>query len=336
MAGVQMRTISVTVLMVVSAVFLWWVVVHFDVYKARWQGPHQQTEILFTGDVFLGRQTEDRIEEFGSSFPFLYIKDVLASAAYTVINFESAVASPHVKTPHYTFRFSTNPAFLPVLKEMGVTHIGLANNHTDDYGQEGYQNTRHELAQVGTPFGDPFGFSEYTSTLVTAGEQTVALVGVYAVDRLVDEEAFATRMSELTESSDLQVVYVHWGTEYQLTHSAEQERLARMFIAAGADLVIGHHPHVVQDIAVYDGVPVVYSLGNLVFDQYFSKAVQEGLLVRWQPGMSALELVPVTTIGQPMQPRLMTNDEKQDFLHAIAARSDLSLRAAIADGTISW
>ncbi len=331
-----LRTCLMAVTMVCSSAFLAFTVTNYETLKSKWQGPVEAKTIIFAGDVFLGRQTEERILQYGESFPFLDIEAVIKNSTFAVMNFESAIAVPHKKTPYYTFQFSTSEKILPSLADVGFTHFGLANNHAYDYGSEGYEKAREVLADAGVVFGAPHELSTTSVAIIEANGVSLGLIGIYAVARIPSEEQIETLLTSVATSTDMQVIFVHWGDEYELIHSATQERLARLFIKHGADLIVGHHPHVVQDIALYDGVPVVYSLGNLVFDQYFSKEVQEGLLVRLQPGRAVLELVPVTTLGQPMQPREMTETERARFLEQLAARSQEALREGILAGKITW
>ena len=97
-----------------------------------------------------------------------------------------------------------------------------------------------------------------------------ALNGTDGVNELVKQEKAESR---------LVIIFPHWGNEYQTTHSSNQEKLAKEWIGAGADLIIGSHPHVVQDAQIIDKKLVIYSLGNFVFDQYFSDETQTGLIV---------------------------------------------------------
>jgi poly-gamma-glutamate synthesis protein (capsule biosynthesis protein) len=133
-------------------------------------------------------------------------------------------------------------------------------------------------------------------------------------------------VSEAKESSSLVVAYVHWGNEYELTHSSAQREFAQSLATAGVDLLIGHHSHVVQDIAVVEGMPVLYSLGNFIFDQYFSAEVQTGLVVTLsvQEDTFTVGLIPHRQCERSV-PCLLPDDEERDFLEALAARSDFEM-----------
>ena len=131
-------------------------------------------------------------------------------------------------------------------------------------------------------------------------------------------------------------MYVHWGDEYVLSHNRRQKEAAQRFVEAGADIVVGHHPHVVQDIQLIDGVPVFYSLGNYIFDQYDSVATQEGLLLHLelQENALAISLVPVSSVGTLSQPGFMSSADHGQFLIDLARRSDKNLQKQIRNGLI--
>jgi poly-gamma-glutamate synthesis protein (capsule biosynthesis protein) len=96
----------------------------------------------------------------------------------------------------------------------------------------------------------------------------------------VDVENLKKLLREMEEKTDLTIVFVHWGEEYRTVHTDAQELLAHVLIDSGADAIIGHHPHVVEDVDEYRGKPIFYSLGNFIFDQYWGPEVEEGYAVR--------------------------------------------------------
>ncbi|MCJ7788674.1 MAG: CapA family protein, partial [Candidatus Atribacteria bacterium] len=130
------------------------------------------------------------------------------------------------------------------------------------------------------------------------------------------------------------IISLHWGEEYQLTNSLAQQKLAHQIIEAGADLIIGHHPHVVQNIEKYQGKLIFYSLGNFIFDQYFFLETQQGLAVGLEvyPDKLIFRLFPLQiNLGQPV---LMKQSQSSEFLIKLAERSDRKLVDAIKSGII--
>jgi poly-gamma-glutamate synthesis protein (capsule biosynthesis protein) len=149
-------------------------------------------------------------------------------------------------------------------------------------------------------------------------------------------EQMAGIISKLAAGSDLVIVEMHWGTEYEHQFSRRQQEIARKLVDNGADIIIGHHPHVVQGMEIYGNKPIFYSLGNFIFDQYFSPDTQEelGVKITWQKNEIAIELIPLFSTGSRLQ--IMETEKKETFLNRFAAWSyldglDLS---AVKDGQL--
>jgi poly-gamma-glutamate synthesis protein (capsule biosynthesis protein) len=214
--------------------------------------------------------------------------------------------------------------------------LSQANNHSFDYDAKGFTYTRQALERHSiVAFGNS---SEITKTSISYLESetgTVALVGINASADIPRTQEFAATLEEASKQSAMQIVYIHWGNEYESIHSRAQELLAREMVAAGADLIVGHHPHVVQDIDVIDGVVVFYSLGNYIFDQYFSQEVQEGLVLALSLDETpVVMLVPVSSAATLSQPSLMQPQPHSQFLDSLAQRSDAQLQENIKKGVI--
>lgn len=292
--------------------------------------------VRFFGDVMLGRHVETLMHSNGQEYPLdNWWLDVKSDAS--VINFESAMTKPHRQTRNFTFQFATNPTFISALDKLHVTHASLANNHALDFGQAGYNLTTVSLTENNiTTFGHPTSIATSTSaSFFRKNDITISLVGLHTLFKTPSHSDLSSLFTYVNEMSDVQVVFVHWGDEYSLVSNAEQQQLAEQLVDLGADVIIGHHPHVVQEIALIAGVPVFYSLGNFIFDQYFSPAVQDGLVVDMVIGESlAFNLHPVTSQNTPSQPRLLSNDEQMEFLQILADRSDKKLYDMILEGRI--
>lgn len=293
--------------------------------------------LVFVGDVMLARDVEMKMAEYGTDHPFMQVTDLLDTPV-VVGNFEAAVPKRHVPTPHFGMRFSVKPDNAGALVNAGFTHLSLANNHADDFGASGYRSTVDTLDEFGlVPFGQPRSLDESSVSFVEIGGVRIALVGAYAVDSVPSDVEIEAAFKFAERGSEVQIAYVHWGNEYALTHNAEQERLAHAFVEAGADIVIGHHPHVVQDIGEYEGAPIFYSLGNFIFDQYFSAAVEEGLALRMKVGKDVIELtlVPLSSADSRTSPRSLVGFERAAFLANLANRSAKALKDEIRSGALS-
>jgi gamma-polyglutamate biosynthesis protein CapA len=293
--------------------------------------------LLFLGDVMLGRHVEVLAKRHGISYLTAAMVPITASNITIVANFESAMATPHKPTESGEMRFSTDRSLLPVLRELGVTHASLANNHALDYSVSGYENTKAELSALGiVPFGHPTVLSSSSISYQVVAGTKVAVIGIHTLFVEPSTSALTTVVKEASANSDLQIAYVHWGNEYELVHSSSQKAVAQVLVDAGIDVIIGHHPHVTQDIGLIEGIPVFYSLGNFIFDQYFSKDVKEGYSVQLEVTSDALQftLIPHRQeVKSQITP--LTGVEKAVFLEALAARSDLTIATEIMAGTIT-
>jgi poly-gamma-glutamate capsule biosynthesis protein CapA/YwtB (metallophosphatase superfamily) len=219
--------------------------------------------------------------------------------------------------------FDTTPDNLPMLKAAGFTHLSLSNNHADDFGPQVTLDSRAAIEAAGLiPFGDP-GDSENFIIRENLGGVSLSLVGFHA---------FGEKTTELTAAIQNEkaqgrfvIVYPHWGVEYATTAPGVETQAAQTFINAGADLIIGAHPHVVQNIEVIDGVPVVYSLGNFLFDQDFSPETQQGLIahVTITPETLELTFTPVRILN------------RQTTVMEEPAASQLLLDLGLTDGRLS-
>jgi poly-gamma-glutamate synthesis protein (capsule biosynthesis protein) len=296
---------------------------------------HQYDSLVFVGDVLLARNVEFLMRTKGSEYPFAGLSPFQFSVHPALIgNFESAIPTEHQPTPIGQLNFSVSPQFVPMLSQSGFTHLSLANNHTNDFGEAGLVHTRSTLEKSLVTFGDPHTVSDSRVAKLQIHEQAISIIGIHALS-VLDDEAIRAVLQAGESAHEYQIVYIHWGEEYALRHNQQQRNIAERLVEYGADLIIGHHPHVVQGIENIDGTLVFYSLGNYIFDQYFSKDVQEGLLLSIQFGeQSAIDLLPVTSQYSPSQPTLMSPKNHKAFLEQLARKSDVELQSAIRSGQL--
>lgn len=296
-------------------------------------------QLVFVGDVMLGRHVEFLMDRIEMDYPFagLDLLEEFGKNAAVIGNFESAMDPEHIPTPAFAMRFSVPQDHIDPLKRAGFTHVSLANNHSLDYGAVGYQNAVTILEKTGIKtFGHQRGATKNSVTYLQTDHGMVALIGLNATGGNFAETEARQLLMESSEYSQLQIVYIHWGIEYDTTHATAQREIATSLVEAGADLIVGHHPHVVQDIESIDGVPVLYSLGNYVFDQYFNVDVQEGLVAVVEfDSTSLVRLVPVSSQKSVSQPQLLSGDERAEFLYNLAKRSDPRHQNSIKHGQLA-
>lgn len=289
--------------------------------------------IVVTGDIMLGRTVERVSLAQGFGYPFLYTKDIFSGADAVFSNLEGPVPFLHEKTPAYSFRFSFLPESTQALKNAGVDVVTLANNHTTDFGEKGYSDTTKVLEKEGIDFvGHPVRMGEGLTFEKSIHHRNVRFVGLNDTYTPIESKKVTELIQRLKKDGTFIIVAVHWGEEYKNTSNERQQRLGHVLIDAGADVVVGHHPHVVEEVEIYHQKPIFYSLGNFIFDQYFSEDVQEGLAVKISLGDKnvSYELIPVDL--HKSQPKKMTPDAAGKFLAELSQRGATDIQWETARG----
>ncbi len=298
-------------------------------------GSESEASLFFAGDVMLGREVEALMQREGRDAPFLAIAPILQRSAVCVANLEGPIVSNPVHTGHLKFHF--DPKTAVVLAQAGFTHLGLANNHGMDQGLEGLRATRDILHSAKLiPMGDPTWDSTPEVERAQVGTHAVLLLTLNATEpyfQLSKHEALLRRLRAINPAAFL-VVTVHWGHEFRPDANPQQETLGRALVEAGADLIVGHHPHVVQNIEQYRGKWIVFSLGNFVFDQWIQPEAQRNLLLKVTFPASGYrcELIPVE--GGHAKPRPAKGDMRRQILDSIAAKSSPEIQETLRSGIL--
>jgi poly-gamma-glutamate synthesis protein (capsule biosynthesis protein) len=195
----------------------------------------------------------------------------------TCINLEGTFTDQgHPVQKAHTFRGPTS--YVNILTQNSVEFVTLANNHTMDYGQSGYDSTVATLKGAGIPYVE----RDCSTIVTTANGLKVGFYG--AVYYLMETEVITEAIRQLREEADIVVFVPHWGYETNHHRNEEQLKLAHAVIDAGADIVWGSHPHVLQEIEVYNDAIIFYSLGNFSFggniapDDYDSALIQQEVI----------------------------------------------------------
>jgi poly-gamma-glutamate synthesis protein (capsule biosynthesis protein) len=187
-----------------------------------------------------------------------------------------------------------------------------------------------------SPFGHPNQVATTSTTLITSGDYIIGILALNEIFEPISRSTIIQKIADLSVVSDFQVAYVHWGEEYKLKHNQAQETLAHALIDSGIDVVVGHHPHVTQDIEIYNDKPIFYSLGNFLFDQYFSVDVQQGLVLSLTLSSTSAQytIIPISSENSLSEPHLMTTPESSLFLKNLSRRSDQRYIDNIASGKL--
>jgi len=284
----------------------------------------KQIRLLFFGDLMLDRNVGARIKENNLDYLFtkLAVRNFFGNYDLISANLEGAVTDGGVHyLPDNAYDFAFAPALIEELKNYNFNFFNIANNHLTDQGQRGVSETGDNLNQLGINFsGCPDSVVDgCSSKIVTINNLKIGLAGFSMVYHPIDLAAAEKIIKDLAETTDFVAVNIHWGAEYAHQFSKSQQSIGRALIDAGADLIIGHHPHVVQGAENYNGKYIFYSLGNFIFDQYFSPDTQQGLAVEIIIDFDDLENILYQYNLYPLQSQssqvdLMSDEQKEKFL----------------------
>lgn len=287
--------------------------------------------IHFVGDIMLDRGVRIKIDQAGTvEYPWEEMDRFFDGSHLTVGNLEGTVnEQPSTYTFDPPFRFVFSPESIIELEKY-IDVVSLANNHSSDVGSAGELETREWLEEIGIDW-----FGSYRDPVprfdTTINDRKISLIGYHQFQ--ANEDSLIETIETAKSDDQFVIVMPHWGTEYITAPSSSQRRLAQLMIDAGADLIIGGHPHVPQGIEIIDNVPVIYSLGNFIFDQVIPETWQAltiGLTIG--ENTASISLIPVLTKdGQPIP---INKEGSQALFERIAAASDEGLRDQILQGLI--
>ena len=200
-------------------------------------------------------------ENYGADYFLQNVKDIFSTDDLTIANFEGTLTDSD-KREDKTFAFKAPASYASILTGGSVEAVNTANNHSHDYGEQSFNDTLAALDDTGIVH---FGYDE-TAVMDVKGIK-VGLVGIYELyDHLEREQQLKDNIAKVkADGAQLIVVIFHWGNETETVPDSNQTTLGRIAIDEGADLVCGHHPHVLQGIETYKGRNIVYSLGNFCF-----------------------------------------------------------------------
>lgn len=295
------------------------------------EGP--EWTLTAVGDIMLSRGVYRKVMAYGGDWrhPFRKTADILRDSDFTVANLELPLSDnqPQSEDPH-TFQFVAPSAAAGGLDWAGIDSVSLANNHTMNWGQGPLVDTFGALKNHGVGYfgAGPDKKSAYSPAVYNINGVRVAFLGFENIQNwpwtdpdapgAATATACAVRDAVLHagERAEVVIPFFHWGEEYRSIPNDVQKALAQVAIDAGADLVIGAHPHWVQQVGAYKGKLIVYSLGNFVFDQMWSQETRQGAIAKFTFSGAVLqdtEYTPVL-IEDYNQPRVATGDDYRAVL----------------------
>lgn len=264
--------------------------------------PEPEPSILFVGDIMLDRSVAKHARAQGTTTLFASVADFLSQADARVGNLEGSITqNPSIAEVDNTIlHFTFSPGLAEgVLTPLNFAALSLANNHAYDFGRSGFDATQDHLEAWGIkPFGNPYNARDLSTAIEVRGRQ-FCLVGYHSLYDPSTAEVVA-EIQAIKPGCYRTIVFAHWGDEYEPVANAAQVAAGHAFVDAGADLVMGAHPHVVQNVEIYKDKAVFYSLGNFMFDQNFSWATTHGLAVKATFGgqETRFVLTPITIKNQ--------------------------------------
>ncbi len=260
--------------------------------------------LSFGGDIMLDRGVKNSVNKnFNGDYSTLFKNlGILKNSDITFANLEGPV-SDKGKDMHNLYSFRMNPSVLPSIKNASFDIVSVANNHVGDWGRNAYADTLARLRENGilyagggmneTEAEQPAIIEKYGIKIGYLGFSDVGPNWMSATDKdagllLASNPRFSEIITNASKQVDYLIVSFHFGDEYKLKHNQRQEYLAHKAIDAGAKIIIGSHPHVVEDTEVYSPKDciqsscmgfITYSLGNFIFDQGFSPETMQGMLL---------------------------------------------------------
>jgi poly-gamma-glutamate synthesis protein (capsule biosynthesis protein) len=296
--------------------------------------PSRVRTIIATGDVIPARYVDVTIRNQGDDFlyPVAATKDVTSAADLTVINLEAPLIAD---CPYHDegLIFCGRPGFVAALQAAGVDVVTLENNHIANHGEEAVQETIQHLEAGGLRWAD-----RDTAAVIDVRGLKFGFLAYNGVEAPLDRDLMVAQIKTLRPTVDVLAVSVHWGQEYVRIPSAvppvandNPVEIAHLAVDAGADLLIGNHPHWTQAVEIYKGKFIAYAHGNFIFDQMWSYETRVGVLGKYtfyDDQLVGVEFIP-TIIENYAQPRLLEGEERQVALDAMKAASE-ELAASLA------
>ena len=293
--------------------------------------------VIGVGDIMLGDRTREPIQKFGEDYPFAGVLPLLKRSAIVCGNLEGPFAHGADRQDR-TFSYRVDPKLVYALKRANVNVVTLANNHLMDCGREGVLETFDALNNAGIHMIGA-GRNEaaaHEPVVLDAGPLRVGILGYYWNRRCAATRDLPGSATDATDwlKADIEslrrhvdriVTVFHWGVPYERIPHPDNQAKARLAVDLGADVVIGHHPHIVQPFEIYKDRPIFYSVGNFTFGSGNSKA--EGLMVaaRFEPQETIVDIYPIYVKNRDprvnYQPKVLVGAAGRKTLQRLAAIS---------------
>ena len=290
------------------------------------------------GDIMLAGKASASFARLGYDYPFAATVSALKNGDITVGNLEAPLVQKGKEFKNKRFRFKTDPRATTALKRAGFSILTLANNHMLDFGGDGLRETIYNLDHQGIQHsgaGETLAMAR-REALVTCNGGKIAFLAYsftypevfYAGDKRAGtapgfRRYFQVDIARARTVADYVVVSFHWGTEKAAMPKSYQVTAAHLAVDAGAHLVLGHHPHVLQGIERYKNSVIFYSLGNYAFGSFSSSDRSVIVRVTLDNGVKEVELIPLNVLNSEVrfQPRPLTGKKGQEVINLLNTMS---------------
>ncbi|MCD6312034.1 MAG: CapA family protein [Elusimicrobia bacterium] len=300
-----------------------------------------EISIIAVGDIMLGRHIAKDMKKAGKGYshPYKLMKKMISSADIAFANLECPVSAKGATTGK-KYSFCAGTRSLEGLLYAGFDVLSLANNHIMDYGPAAFSETlkllkKNKITVVGAGNNSKEakrpGLFKFGNTRIAFLAYDCTFRWSFATDKKAGTapgriKEIQQTISEVKKVSDIIIVSFHWGNEYAGKASKYQKNLAHKTIDAGADIIIGHHAHVIQEIELYKEKPIIYGLGNFIFDQAFGDT-GKGLAVKFiirHNKLNKVVCVPITRNYDKYYPRPADDKMRKEIESYILKISDFS------------
>jgi len=275
-------------------------------YQAgKQQVPESRVSFTLAGDIMFDRFVAQKYQDSGFIEAFgLFGDRVLWGTDLVAANLEGPITDQPKLDPVLDIpRFSFSPSSLRALEYLHINTLNIRNNHSYDAGDEGASDTKKHLESAGIA-----AIESGNNPHITEGSSLT--LATYFIDIRANDSQIIESIEEWTSKEDVRViVYAHWGPELKDKHGPAQEAAAHQWIDAGADLVVGTGPHVIQDAEVYQDKPIIYSLGNFLFDQIKDDKTAQSLILAGEFTDDGLTLFPMLSRQRGFQPVLQRSPQ---------------------------
>ncbi|MFC8561252.1 CapA family protein [Peribacillus frigoritolerans] len=298
----------------------------------------QPLTMTMVGDVMMGRYVEEVTEKHGYEYLFRYMKPYFTNSDYVSGNYEHTALKEEVsnyKGADTPIRLNSNTSGVEAVKDAGFSVVSLANNHMMDYEEQGLLDTIDEFKSADMHYvGVGSNTAEAKNSIDYADVNgvrvaTLGFTDVYGKDAVSKSnkagllnsnpdllfEMIGKARDAKQGNADLVVVNMHWGQEYSTSTTDRQKDLAKAIIDAGADIIIGHHPHVLQSFDVYKDGIIFYSLGNFIFDQGWTRT-KDSAMVQYHlanDGKATIDVVPLQIEEATPRPATSSIDKSRVY-----------------------